>query len=62
MQSTPSISHDDGTVQHIRELLEDAEDLRSLRSSKVRQHGAARTSLAEMKRLLAQRKRIGGRA
>ena len=36
----------------IREMLEDAEDLKSLRASKARQGGAQRTPLAEVKRML----------
>lgn len=39
----------------VREMLEDAEDLKSLRAAKARQAGAPRTSLREMKRLLRKR-------
>ena len=40
----------------VRELLEDAEDLKSLRASKARQAGARRIPLAEMKRLLRRKR------
>ena len=39
----------------LRELLDDAEDQKSLRAAKARQAGAKRMPLAEMKRLLRRR-------
>ena len=39
--------------QSLREQLEDAEDFRSIESSKIRQGGAPTTSLDEMSRLLS---------
>ena len=45
-----------GDFKRVQELLEDAEDLKSLRAAKARQNGASRISLAQMKRLVREKK------
>jgi hypothetical protein len=39
----------------VRQMLQDAEELKSLLAAKARQAGAPRTSLAEVKRLLCRK-------
>ena len=46
----------------LREFLDDAEDLKSLRAAKARQAGARRTPLADVKRLLGRKSSSRGAA